>query len=300
MLYRPEDFEPVTAEWDEGGVRAAVLRIVADVEEAYRRRPLWPPHPTRRWHRGVGAVPPCRRAGRCLGALDALAGRGHAEPKLDLPAVAVGALEAWRASPAVFPARRPAAARVLAPRRPSRRRARRLAAHRRARPGRRPAPARARDVHADEIDELMWGTAGTSLPPPRSGIAPARSAGRTRCRESAAALLARREVDGLWTQRRFKNSRNLGPVHGLVGNVQALLTTIEGEQAASLRAETNAVLARYAVREHGLCNWPPAAGDALEHRRTGKIRLQWCHGAPGIVSTTRRTSTRSCCSAAPS
>ena len=75
-------------------------------------------------------------------------------------------------------------------------------------------------------------------------------------------------------------------MHGLVGNVRALLTTLEGEQAASLQAETNGVLARFAVREEGLCNWPPAVEDALEHRRTGEIRLQWCHGAPGIVATT--------------
>ena len=46
------------------------------------------------------------------------------------------------------------------------------------------------------------------------------------------------------------------------------------------------MLSRLAVREDGLANWPPAAGDALEHHRTAEIRLQWCHGAPGIVATT--------------
>src|SRR5207342_903220 len=53
-----------------------------------------------------------------------------------------------------------------------------------------------------------------------------------------------------------------------------------------LEAETNDMLSRLVVREGGLANWPPAAGDGVEHARTGAIRLQWCHGAPGIVATT--------------
>ena len=75
-------------------------------------------------------------------------------------------------------------------------------------------------------------------------------------------------------------------MHGLVGNVHALRTTLDRERAERLEAETNEVLSRLAVREDGLANWPPAAGDGLEHHRTGEIRLQWCHGAPGIVATT--------------
>ena len=41
MLFRPEDFEPVTDErWEESRVRAAIARIVADVDEAYGAVPL--------------------------------------------------------------------------------------------------------------------------------------------------------------------------------------------------------------------------------------------------------------------
>ena len=73
----------------------------------------------------------------------------------------------------------------------------------------------------------------------------------------------------------------------LCGNVHALRTTLDPERAERLEAETNEVLSRLAVREDGLANWPPSAGDdQLEHPRTGEIRLQWCHGAPGIVATT--------------
>ena len=162
MLYRPEDFEPVTAEWDESGVRAAVLRIVADVEEAYRRRPLWPPPPDSPV--ASGRPEPSLYAGApgVVWALDALAGRGHAEPKLDLPAVAVGALEAWRASPAVFPGLDDLPQRessLLAGRAGVVLVAWLLTGE----------PGLADDLHqlvranieADDVDELMWGTAGT-------------------------------------------------------------------------------------------------------------------------------------------
>jgi len=37
-------------------------------------------------------------------------------------------------------------------------------------------------------------------------------------------------------------------------------------------------LERTALREGKLVNWPPVVGDA-----SSKLRVQWCHGAPGIV-----------------
>ena len=142
------------------------------------------------------------------------------------------------------------------------------------------------NVHADELDELMWGTAGTLLIARELLARTGEERWREACRESAEALLARRDADGLWTQRLFKDTRSLGPVHGLVGNVYALRTTLDPGRAEPLEAETNEVLSRLAVREDGLANWPPSAGDGMEHARTGAIRLQWCHGAPGIVATT--------------
>jgi lantibiotic modifying enzyme len=66
----------------------------------------------------------------------------------------------------------------------------------------------------------------------------------------------------------------LGPIHGLVGNVHALLPEHD------LRAETAAILAREAVVEDGLATWPGIAGGPLDP--PSGIRLQWCHGAPGI------------------
>ena len=131
----------------------------------------------------------------------------------------------------------------------------------------------------------MWGTAGTLVAAHAVSQRTGEERWREACRQSAEALLARRDADGLWTQRRFKDSRYLGPVHGFVGNVHSLLLVRDGPDGERLEAESNAVLSRLAVRDGGLANWPPDAGDGLEHRRTGEIRLQWCHGAPGIVTT---------------
>ena len=79
MLYRPEDFEPVTDErWEESRVRAAIARIVADVDEAYRRQRLWPAPPDTPV--APGRPEPTlyrRRARRRLGARRAAAARAR-------------------------------------------------------------------------------------------------------------------------------------------------------------------------------------------------------------------------------
>jgi lantibiotic modifying enzyme len=287
MLYRPDDFEPVTDEhWEEGLVRAAIARIVADVDEVHRRQPLWPPPPDTPV--APGRPEPSLYAGApgVVWALDALQQRGHAESELDLAEVALAALGAWRESPVVFPgldlAERDSAllsgeAGVLL-----------VAWSLTERPDLADdlfVRVRA-NVHADELDELMWGTPGTLLIARELFERTGEERWREACRESANALLARRDAEGLWTQRLFGETRYLGPVHGLVGNVHALRTTLDRERAESLQAETNEVLSRLAVHEDGLANWPPSAGDGLQHQRTGEIRLQWCHGAPGVVATT--------------
>jgi lantibiotic modifying enzyme len=287
MLYRPDDFAPVTDErWDEGRVRAAIARIVAGTDEGYRRQRLWPaPTDSPVAH---GRPEPSLYAGApgVVWALDALQRRGHAASGLDLPEVAVAALEAWRESPVVFPdmdlperesALLAGEAGVLLVAWSLTERAD-LADDLYAR-------VRA-NVHADELDELMWGTPGTLLIARELLERTGEERWRDACRESAEALLERRDAEGLWTQRRFKETRYLGPVHGLVGNVHALRTTLDRERAEQLEAETNEVLSRQAVREDGLANWPAWAGGGLQHQRTGEIRVQWCHGAPGIVSTT--------------
>jgi hypothetical protein len=47
-----------------------------------------------------------------------------------------------------------------------------------------------------------------------------------------------------------------------------------------LRDRVSEVLAPLAICDGDLVNWPPSPGDP-----PAKIRVQWCHGAPGIVAT---------------
>jgi hypothetical protein len=123
----------------------------------------------------------------------------------------------------------------------------------------------------DEWNELLWGAPGSLL----AAEAMLAWTGEDRWDEAWNALADRveaaRDADGLWTQHRLKGARYLGVAHGFAGNARAL---------ANRRAvEVDAVLARHALRDGGLANWLPAPGDDPE-----RIRVQWCHGAPGIVS----------------
>src|SRR5262249_52728362 len=151
------------------------------------------------------------------------------------------------------------------------------------------------DTFADELvdrvranvdnaaEEVMWGSPGTLIAA-RAMLEWTRD-GRWReaWDESAEALLARRGDDGLWLQRLYgQEAKSLTPPHGLVGIVQALLPLLDAERSEQLKRDTKAVLARTAVVENGLANWPPRDRPELPGP-DGEIRVQWCAGAPGIV-----------------
>jgi lantibiotic modifying enzyme len=87
--------------------------------------------------------------------------------------------------------------------------------------------------------------------------------------------------DELWVQNLYgKVVRVLGPVHGFVGNIYALARgeLLDDERRTELERRAVAAVAKHAQREDGLAQWPPS----LE---PGRIRTQWCHGAPGIVAS---------------
>ena len=63
------------------------------------------------------------------------------------------------------------------------------------------------------------------------------------------------------------------------------LLQVESEWSESLQRETAEVLAREAIVEDGLATWPADAGGPLAPASGSGIRLQWCHGAPGMVAT---------------
>jgi lantibiotic modifying enzyme len=89
-----------------------------------------------------------------------------------------------------------------------------------------------------------------------------------------------------WTQRLgTREQRYLGAGHGLVGNVHVLRrggALLSAERRDEVERRATETLTRLAVVEDGRANWPPLADGELAIR--GRIRVQWCHGAPGVLS----------------
>ena len=284
MLYAPEAFEPLTDEpWDEERVRAAIRAIVADADAAYDPAGLWPANEWDAWKTPEPLTAVYAGAAGMVWALDALQRRGHAESRLDLPAAAARSLELWRAEPGLM-------AEIELPSTPHASllcgEAGILLVCWKLGPRDDLADAllaRVRENVANEFEELMWGSPGTMLVAHALHEWTGEERWEVAWRESAEALMARREDDGIWTQQLYgKAQRLLGPVHGALGNVHALLQ-VESEWNESLQRETAELLAREAVVEDGLANWPAAAEGPLAP--ASGIRLQWCHGSPGIVTT---------------
>jgi hypothetical protein len=123
-----------------------------------------------------------------------------------------------------------------------------------------------------DANEVMYGTPGSML------VAEAMLAwtGDERWegawRAAADSVEASRDSDGLWTAHIGGHAvRYLGPAHGYAGNVRAF---------ANRGSVSLADLSPYLLREDGLANWKPT--ETAESR---EIRVQWCHGAPGMVAT---------------
>ena len=287
MLFRPDAHEPLTEEpWDEGLVRDAIRTIVADADAAFDPDALWPAHEWEAWNTPLPLKSLYVGAAGVLWALDALRRRGLADSRIDLGAAAKRTVEAWRAEPDLMrgvelPST--AAAGLLSGESGILAVAWRLTgddglAHDLLR--------RVRENVANEADEIMWGAPGTLL----AARAMLNWTGEERWadawRESADGVWSRRDADGLWTHRLYgKSYRGLGPPHGVVGNALALLRggdLLAPDRRERLERETAAVLARTAVVEDGLANWPGAEGEPLDPG--GEVCLQWCCGAPGVVS----------------
>jgi lantibiotic modifying enzyme len=137
-----------------------------------------------------------------------------------------------------------------------------------------------RENAAGRSNELMWGAPGTMIAARAAHALTGDDAFLDAWNESARILLERQEPDGLWTQwLRDHDVRSIGPAHGFSGNVRALLQGGDPRGEIGRRAAVTA--AAKAVREDGLANWPPAADGQLV--RNDQIRVQWCHGAPGVA-----------------
>ncbi len=98
-----------------------------------------------------------------------------------------------------------------------------------------------------------------------------------RARRSCARTGTPRQICGR-TCSRAGLTRTSAPAHGFAGNIHALRGFVADDE---LRTRTARLLSRTAEREGELVNWPPLDRPFAEQADT--IRVQWCHGAPGIV-----------------
>ena len=259
-LFRPSEHEPLAgAEWDEARVEEAIASIIADAEAAFDGT-RWP------WHPGDGdeewGFSDLYIGGAgMIWALDELGSTGWAD-------AAAAFLETYRARPSPWdeepvPTSFHFGELGIA-----------LVAFRLTRD-----PSLADRVHelvvagtGSEANELMYGTPGAML------VAEAMLAwtGEPRWdeawRAAAERVEAARDPDGLWTSHIGGSAfRYIGAGHGYAGNMRAF--------ANRGRAPEPADLEPYVLREDGLANWIPGDGA-----RPDQIRVQWCHGAPGMVA----------------
>jgi Lanthionine synthetase C-like protein len=286
VLFDTAGFEPLTDEpWDDERVRAAIRAIVADAEAAFDAVGLWPANEWDAWQAPTPLKGLYGGAGGVVWALDALQRREHAQTSLELPAAATRAFELGLTEPDYMQwddlPSKPASSLLVGE-------AGLLLVNWRLTPRGDVADRlleRVRENCDNEFEELMWGSPGTMLAARVMHEWTGEERWLEAWRESAEALMARRDADGLWTQQLYGNAqRLLGPAHGLVGIVHALLQ-VESEWSESLGRETAEILAREAIVEDGLATWPATAGGPLAPASGSGIRLQWCHGAPGMVAT---------------
>lgn len=277
MLYEPTGFDVLIDEpWVAARVESAIAAIVAEADAAFDPTALWPAH---EWDAREKPLPLSGLyvgAAGVIWALDELQRRGHAESSLDLAAAVVGAVELERARPdfSADEHYRPAA--LMSGETGALLVAFRLTAD----------SALADDLHMlvrgnvnNPTDDISWGAPGTLL----AALAMGEWTGERRwdeaARESATALRERRGEDGLWRQ--DDDYRGFSTLHGVAGNTLALLRFEPDDAIAS---ESAAVLSRHAFREDGLANWPGSPRPQLKRPRDGRICLQWCTGAPGVLA----------------
>jgi hypothetical protein len=284
VLYRSEAFEPLTDEaWDEARVADGIRAIVTNAAKGFDAETLW------RQGRDSGRPLTVLYGGASgvVWALDALHRRDRAEVALDLAAAAERALALWRETPdfpeSAGPRVRTHASLFFGETGPL------LVACRLA-PSPELADALFARVHAnveDETNQVMDGSPGT--------MAAARMmlewTGELRWadvwRASAEALWQRRDGEGLWTFQPF--GRALGGAHGAATNVTIILQggdLFPSERAEELKRATAQAVARYAVLEDGLANWPMVVEKYPNLvGEDGQIRVQWCHGGAGVVTS---------------
>jgi Lanthionine synthetase C-like protein len=281
MLFNPDAHEPLTERaWDAAAVRDAVAAIAADAESAFDPYGLWPPHPLDDLQESDRLTALYLGASGVVWALDRLARLGTVDPGRDWAAVAAALPGRYAAHPdeeeqfgwlpslwfgegGIL-----VVAHALAPTAGLERRLLDIVRSNAQNPSR----------------ELLEGSPGTMLAAhvlwERNGDDTWLEAWR-----ASADWLWDEWRDDVWVQEiRGRRGRILGPAHGLAGNVLVLARgdLLEPDRRRELERRTLAAISRHAIRGDGVAQWPPSLEEA---GLPAKYRLQWCHGAPGIVTS---------------
>ncbi|GAC1305095.1 MAG: hypothetical protein NVSMB19_16340 [Vulcanimicrobiaceae bacterium] len=134
--------------------------------------------------------------------------------------------------------------------------------------------------------EALWGSPGTAL----AALLVRERDGETRYDDVLRAVHdelfatwepARPDGGLLWEQELYgRRCRYVGAGHGAIGNLAPLLRAadlLSAERRATLRERVPALLETYVLRDGECANWY-SLGEPREQNR-----LQWCHGAAGVV-----------------
>jgi hypothetical protein len=141
-------------------------------------------------------------------------------------------------------------------------------------------------------NEAFWGAPGTMGAAWHLWAATGESRWRDLFLENVEALWRTWEFDTtarchLWTQDiHGKSVQYLGAGHGFAGNARALLqgvSLLDDARRDLLLSRCVQALAALARTEDGAVNWPP--GTYTPRPGGAQILMQWCHGAPGIVTS---------------
>jgi lantibiotic modifying enzyme len=284
VLFDPASHEHVTERpWDDRRARAVIEAVVTDAESAFDDDLLWPVHRLDE----EGGEPLSAVASLYLGAsgviwaLHQLERVGAVELRRDWAPVAVRLVDQYSSQPdfqdlvtGPVPSLLCGEAGIL------------LVAHTLAASTwqeERLLEAAQANV-ANPSWELMWGSPGTMI---AARVLYERTGAEhwlETWRMAADRLWAEWRND-LWEQELYgRRGHYLGPAHGFAGNVLALAQgdLLDAARRRELEERAIATLSKYASHDSGLVQWSPA----LEPPGTPQaIRTQWCHGAPGMVSS---------------
>jgi hypothetical protein len=290
VLFDPPSHEPLTDRpWDENAVRDAIRRIASDTEQAFELDGFWSLHPlddepgTANWETLGLAI----GAAGVIWALDRLRRDSLVELTRDWAPVAREAHERYLADPGVdqpLPSLWLGESGML------------IVQH-----GLDPSAAAADRLEAcvaanvgNEANEIVWGSPGTMLAAAAMYERTGDERWQALLKRASADLWQRWQLDddGRWLWMQYFAGRDrpcIGAAHGFAGNVRALelAAAHTGADTTLLRERTRTTVAALACREDGLANWAPQADSGLVGS-DGRIRTQWCHGAPGVVISLAR------------